>query len=113
MSSSEAEPAEEPPEEPGADNTKEEPLEEPPEEPPEDAKSKSSESAEERECDVDMHGPADDGEASPAQKSDDTNMSPSLRRAAPACPPPPSGWLGLRPYLDRSGSCQKDSGRVP
>ena len=113
MSSREAEPDQGPPEEPGADKTKEEPIEEPPEEPPEDAKSKSSESAKERECDVDMHGPADDGEASPAQKSDDTNMSPSLRRAAPACPPPPSGWLGLRPYLDRSGSCQKGSGRVP
>ena len=80
MSSSEAEPAEEPPEDPGADQIKEEPLEV--------AKSKSSESAEERERDVDMnaeHGPAVyGGEAPPAQKSDDANMSPSPRRAAPA-----------------------------
>ena len=80
MSSSEAEPAEEPPEEPGADQIKEEPLEV--------AKSKSSESAEERERAADMnaeHGPAVyGGEAPPAQKSDDANMSPSPRRAAPA-----------------------------
>ena len=101
MSSSEAEPAEEHPEEPGADQIKEEPLEV--------AKSKSPESAEERERDVDMnaeHGPAVyGGEAPPAQKSDGANMSPSPRRAAPASPLPSPLRLVRPPPLSLSHQC--------
>ena len=85
MSSSEAEPAEEHPEEPGADQIKEEPLEV--------AKSKSPESAEERERDVDMN--AD----SPPEWGGTTSPSPQRAaqapRAASASPsPPPSTQAG-------------------